>query len=85
MIYILKGMLIVFVVTIAIIGLVLYCSYLWHEWMLDLRARRSRQGTLMLDQPIALEYTGKDHPAWQRKLEFAQGRALAAKLRALGE
>lgn len=85
MIYIFKGMLIVFVVSAAIIALVLYCSLLCREWHLDIRARRSRQGTLLLNQPIVREYTGKDHPAWQRQLEFAQGRALAAKLRMLGE
>lgn len=85
MIYVLKGMLIVFVVSFAIVALFLFAGFMWREWQLDLRAKRSARGRLLSDPPIAREYTTKDYPAWERRFEYARGRALAAKLRELGQ
>lgn len=85
MIYVLKGMLIVIVVSVAVTALVLLACYMFREWQLDMRARRSARARLLGERPIPLEYSTKDHPAWQRRLDFPQGRALATKLREIGE
>jgi hypothetical protein len=84
-IYVLKGMLIVFAVSLVVTTLVMAVCCLLREWQLDLRARRSARGQLLTDLPIAREYRTKDYPAWERRLGFPQARSLAARLREIGE